>query len=242
MTPLSHSSSDRGFVRLLFSQAWTVLRKDLLLEWRGFSRFLSVLFFGLVTLALFAFAGDADTEQLRGGASGYLVLALFLSSTLALSESFRLENEEQGIEGLLLLPVDTTAFYYGKAIGNTLFLFLLGPVLTPVALVFYAVEFDFLLYLQILGLWVLTAAGLTAPGTLYAAMTSRLRSQDVLLPLLLFPLVIPILIASVKAIDVLLTGDFTGKLLGELLALLIVFDLVYWSICGILFHYVIEEA
>ena len=86
-----------------------------------------------------------------------------------------------------MLPVDPVALYYGKCLSNTLFLMLLAPVLTPVALFFYNVELDPAGFLTLFGLWTLAAAGLSAPGTLYAAMTSRLQSQDVLLPLLLFP-------------------------------------------------------
>ena len=119
-----------------------LVRKDLLLEWRGRARFLSVLLFGVVTLLLFSFAVGADTAALRTGAAGFLVLALLLSSTLGLSESFRLEQEERAVEGLQLLPVDPIAMFYGKALGNTLFLLILAPILTPIALVLYAVDME----------------------------------------------------------------------------------------------------
>ena len=218
-----------------------MLRKDLLLEWRGRSRLTSVLLFGAVTLFLFSFAVGPDTVMLRAGAAGFLVLALLLSSTLALSESFRLEQEQRAIEGLMLLPVDPTAIYYGKALGNTLFLCILAPVLMWVALVLYAVEFSALTIVKLFGLWILAAAGLSAPGTLYAAMTSRLRSQDVLLPLLLFPLVVPVLLGSVKAMALVLTGDPMAQLRSWGLMLL-AFDVIYWSLCGILFPHAVEEA
>jgi heme exporter protein B len=229
------------YVTQLMRATWTMLRKDLLLEWRSRSRLISVLLFGIVTLLLFSFAVGPNAVQLRTGAAGFLVLALLLSSTLALSESFRLEQEERGLEGLLLLPLDSTALYYGKALGNTLFLFILAPVLTPVALVLYAVEMEPAGLFRLFGLWALAAAGLTAPGTLYAAMTSRLQSQDVLLPLLLFPLVVPVLLGSVKAMDLVLTGDPMAQLRSWTL-LLVAFDLIYWSLCGLLFHHVIEDS
>ena len=239
-TLTSPTGAEAGFLCVLAGQTVTVLRKDLLLEWRGRSRLLSVMLFGLVTLALFSFAVGPDSANLRAGASGFLVLALLLSSTLALSESFRLEHEQRAIEGLLLLPVDPTAIYYGKALGNTIFLCLLAPVLMWVAMVLYAVEFGALTLVKMLGLWVLAAAGLSAPGTLYAAMTSRLRSQDVLLPLLLFPLVIPVLLGSVKAMDLVMTGDPMSQLRSWSLMLL-AFDVIYWSLCGVLFQHAIED-
>ena len=225
----------------LLAQALTVVRKDLLLEWRGRSRIISVLLFGVVTLLLFSFAVGPDSIALRASAAGFLVLALLLSSTLGLSESFRLEQEQRAVEGLLLLPVDPIALYYGKAISNTLFLMLLAPILTPVALVLYAVELEPIRLLVLLGLWAIAAAGLSAPGTLYAAMTSRLQSQDVLLPLLLFPLVVPVLLGSVKAVALILTGDPMEQIRSWTI-LLVSFAVIYWSICGLLFPHAIEEG
>ena len=225
----------------LVTQILTVLRKDLLLEWRSRSRMISVLLFGVVTLLLFSFAVGPDSMALRAGAAGFLVLALLLSSTLSLSESFRLEQQGRALEGLLLLPVDPIALYYGKALGNTLFLLMLAPVLAPVALVLYSVDLGVIGFLRLMLLWVIAAAGLSAPGTLYAAMTSRLQSQDVLLPLLLFPLVVPVLLGSVKAVGLVLTGDPMGQL-GSWTTLLVAFDVIYWSLCGLLFPHAIEEG
>jgi heme exporter protein B len=218
-----------------------IVRKDALLEWRGRSRFVSVLLFGIVTLLLFSFAVGPDTIALRSGAAGFLVLALLLSSTLGLSESFRLEQEDRALEGMLLLPVEPVAIFYGKAIGSTLLLMVLAPVLVPIALILYSVELSPTGLAQLLGVWLLAAAGLSAPGTLYAAMTSRLRSQDVVLPVLLFPLVVPVLLGSVKAMDLALSGDPMGQMQSWIL-LLLGFDIIYWSLCGVLFPFAVEEG
>ncbi len=225
----------------VLAQVATLVRKDLLVEWRGRARLFSVLLFGAVTLVLFSFAVGPDTLALRAGAAGFLVLALLLSSTMGLSESFRVEQEQRALEGLLLLPVEPVALFYGKALSNTVFLLLLAPILIPVALVLYAVELEAARILGLLGLWALAAAGLSAPGTLYAAMTSRLQSQDVLLPLLLFPLVVPVLMASVKSADLILTGDPMAQM-RSWIVLLAGFDVIYWSLCGVLFPYAVQEA
>jgi len=230
-----------AFFRTLAAQTAIILHKDLLLEWRSRSRLVSVLLFGVVTLLLFSFAVGPDVVALRAGAAGFLVLALLLSSTLGLSESFRLEQEQEAVEGLLLLPVEPAALFYGKALGNTVFLSLLAPILAPVALVLYSVEPGLGGLARLFALWVLVAAGLSAPGTLYAAMTSRLGSQDVLLPLLLFPLVVPVLLGAVKSIDLVLNGDAMSQL-GSWTALLIAFDLIYWSLCGAMFPRVVEAS
>jgi heme exporter protein B len=218
----------------------TVLRKDLLLEWRSKARLLAVVLFGIVALSLFSFAAGADTFVLQSTAAGFLVLALLLSSTLGLTESFRTEQDDEAMEGLLLLPVHPLALFYGKALSNTLFLAMLGPVLAVTAVLFYAVETSVGALLQLVALWVLSAAGLSAPGTLYAAMTSRVRGQDVLLPLIHYPLVIPVLLASVKALDLILNGDPMNQL-GSWTTLLAGFAAIYWSLGGVLFPFAIEE-
>jgi len=220
-------------------QTAAILRKDLLIEWRGRSRLVAVLLFGIVSLMLFSFA--VDTSVLQHSAAGFLVLALLLSSTLALGESFRLEHEHEALEGLQLLPVEPVALYYGKALANGLFLLMLGPLLMPVALVLYSAALGPLDLAKMLGLWGLASAGLSAPGTLYAAMTSRLKGQDVLLPLLLFPLVVPVLMATVKAMSLVLTGDPMEQL-PAWVTLLVAFDLIYLFLCGVLFPYVNEEG
>jgi heme exporter protein B len=142
---------------------------------------------------------------------------------------------------LLLRPVEPTALFYGKALGSAFLLLLLALVLVPAAVVLYDLSPTPAGLLQLAGLWALAAAGLAAPGTLYAAITGRLQSQDVALPLLLFPLVVPVLLGSVKAMDLVLTGDPMHQLRSWAL-LLAGFDAIYWSVCGILFPFAIEES
>jgi len=214
------------------------LRKEMLLQWRTFARVAAVLLFGVTALLLFSFAVGPDFALLGRMAAGFLWLALLLSSTLTLSESFHSESEQRALEGLLLLPADPRALYYGKALANALSLFALGVALVPAAVVLYdmAVPRPLGLLLVI----ALGAAGLAAPGTLYAAMTSQLRANQTLLPLLLFPLVVPVLLASVKATGLVLHGD-PMRQLPSWQTLLICFDAIYWSLCGLLFERVVED-
>jgi heme exporter protein B len=221
-------------------QAVQILRKDLLLEWRRRARLVAVLVFAINVLLLFSFALGAETGTLARAAGGLLMLTLLFSSTLALGESFRAEHEHAALEGLLLLPTHPVAIYYGKAVANAVFLIVLGPLLVPAALVLYGGEAAGTQLLQLLGLWALIAAGLAGPGTMYAAMTGRLRSQDVLLPLLLFPLEVPVLLAGVRGMSLVLGGDPMSQLAGWV-GLLVAFDVIYWSLCGALFPYVMEE-
>jgi heme exporter protein B len=214
------------------------LRKELLLQWRSRSQFLAVLVFGAAALLLFSFAIGPNAAALRTFSAGFLWLGLLLSSTLTLAESFHAEMENRALEGLLLLPSDPRALYYAKAIANWLQLTVLGVALVPVMVVLYDAGTTRLLTLLLV--IVLGAAGLSAPGTLYAAMTAQLKAKQTLLPLLLFPLIVPALLASVKATSYVILGDPMNESKAWL-GLLAAFDLIYWSLCGMLYERVIED-
>lgn len=221
------------------AQTVAVLRKDLLIEWRGRARSLALGTYAFTLILLFAFAVGPDTKVLQAHAGGYLWLAVLSASSMILAQSFRTETEAGALEGLLLLPVDHRALFYGKALANTLVLIGLGLVATPLAMVLFdlgiAMNPAWLLLVLALG-----SAGLAAPGTLYAAMTARLAAQQLMLPLLLFPLVVPALLASVKATGLVLQGDPMGQL-SSWLAVLLAFNVIYWSMSGVLFGKVVEE-
>ena len=214
------------------------LRKELLLQWRSRAQFLAVLVFGAAALLLFSFAIGPNALALRTFSAGFLWLGLLLSSTLTLAESFHAEMENRALEGLLLLPSDPRALYYAKAIANWLQLTVLGVALVPVMVVLYDAGTTKLLTLLLV--IVLGAAGLSAPGTLYAAMTAQLKAKQTLLPLLLFPLIVPALLASVKATSYVILGDPMNES-RTWLGLLAAFDLIYWSLCGMLYERVIED-
>lgn len=222
----------------MIRQTLVVLSKDLLLEWRGRGRIMAVLVFGITALLLFSFA--ATSTQLKENAPGYLWLALLLCSTLSLAGSFTAEVQNRAQEGLLLLPTDPRAIYYGKAIANLIVLLVLGVVLVPGMVILYNVS------LTMNPLWLLLtlalgAAGLAGPGTLHASLISRVRGGEVLLPLLLFPLIVPVLVSAAMATRLVLTGDPMGQL-SSWLTLLACFDLIFWSLCGLLSGRLLEEA
>ena len=214
------------------------IRKEILLQWRTQAQMVAVFVFGAASLLLFSFAVGPVADALRQFSAGFLWLALLLTSTLTLSESFHTEMEHRAFEGLLLLPADARNLYYGKALANWLRLFVLGILLVPVMVILYdagTLRLGALLLIIALG-----AAGLSAPGTLYAAMTAQLRAKQTLLPLLLFPLIVPVLLASVKATSLVLLGDPMGQA-RSWITLLVAFDAIYWSLCGLLFGRVVEE-
>ena len=214
------------------------LRKEFLLQWKTRTQMMAVFVFGATSLLLFSFAVGPNSEALRLYSSGFLWLGLLLSSTLTLAESYHAEMENRALEGLLLLPSDPRALYYGKAIANWFQLALLGVGLVPVMVVLYDAGTTDLL--RLLAIILLGTAGLSAPGTLYAAMTSQARAKQTLLPLLLFPLIVPALLASVKATSLVILGD-PMRQLPSWISLLTAFDAIYWSLCGLLYGRVVEE-
>jgi heme exporter protein B len=217
---------------------WTALRKDLLLQWRGRAQVAAIFIFGATSLLLFSFAIGPETAALRQYSAGFLWLGLLLASTLTLADSYQSEMDDQALEGLRLLPADPRALYYGKALANALQLVLVGVGLVPLMVVLY--DAGTLRLLPLLGVIILGSAGLSAPGTLYAAMTSQARARQTLLPLLLFPLVVPVLLSAVKATSLLILGDPMGQA-GSWVGLLVAFDLIYWSLSGLLFERVVED-
>lgn len=215
-----------------------VLQKDLLIEWRVRTRALALGCFAFTLLLLFAFAIGPDTVLLRKHAGAYLWMSLLLSSTLLLASSFQIEVEGGALERLRLVPVPPPALFYGKALANTAQLVFLGAVAGLASLVLFDVSPVGSTLSLVLTL-VLGAAGLAAPGTLYAALTAALPARQLLLPMLLFPLIVPALLAAVKSTSLLLLGDPMSQA-PSWQSLLVGFDVAYWSLCGVLFGKVVE--
>lgn len=216
-----------------------IFRKDMLLEWRGRTRINATLFFGLLTLLLFSFAAGPDHAVLARNAPGYVWLAVLLGSVLSLGESLRLESENNALEGLRLVPVNAAGLFLGKALANTALLSGLALVLVPLSVVLYDASMV-LPFATLLPIVILGAAAISAPGTLYAAIANQARARDVLLPLLLFPILIPGLLASVKATALVFFGDPMQQL-SSWMGLLAAFNAMYWPVCSLLFGRVIEE-
>ena len=223
----------------LLRTTWVLVRKDLLLEWRTRARANALIFFALSTLLLFSFALGPDTTFLRRAAGGTLWLALLLSSVLALGESFRVEQENAALDGLRLAPADARALFLAKALANTALLFLVGVVILPVLAALASVSVP-LGVARLAGVLALGCLAISAPGTVYAAIASQARSRDVLLPLLLFPLLIPAVVAAAKATSLVFEGDPMLQL-GSWVGLLAGFNLVYWSLGFSLFPRVVED-
>ena len=219
-------------------QIWAIISKDLLIERRAWSRLMALFGFAVMMLLLFSFAVGPNSTILQKHAAGYLWLAAMFTSSMLFSESFQREMESGALASLILIPVSGVALFYGKAIANALQLIILMMAILPPLFAICDLQL-----VEGVGWLMLTiglgAFGLAAPGALYAAMTSQLSSQQLLLPLFLFPLMIPALLAAVKCTALILSGDPMDQI-SSWLSLLVAFDAIYWSLCGVLFGKVIE--
>jgi heme exporter protein B len=215
-----------------------VLWKDLISEWRTRDRMVSMLLFSVLVVVVFHFALPADASQLlQTGAAGLLWVAYVFASILGLNRAFALELENEALSGLALAPADRGWIFLGKAAANTLLLFL---VQAATALAF-ALAFDVGLgavALRFAVVMALGALGLSSVGTLLAAVAVRTRYREVMLPLLLLPLMIPIVLGAVRASAALLEH---GVLPTAELRLLVVADVVFLIVSFVLFEYVLDE-
>ncbi len=222
----------------LLHQTWLVLRKEMLTEWRDRSRVSGVFFFALAILIMVAFS-TPQSSTLPKIASGALWLGLMLSSTRSLDQSYAVEHEHGAMEGLLLWPVEPIAIYYGKALANTIILIAVALLMLPLMLAMYQVDVkgDPALLMGVIGFG---CAALAAPGTLYGLITSQARGSSVLLPLLLFPLVVPAIMAASNATAKILVGDPMEQA-PAWFGVLVAFDIVHWSLMGQVYGKILED-
>ena len=205
---------------------WLVLRKDFTVEVRSLEIAYTALFFAVSCVLIFAFALVQEGRAPEGGAAGILWIAIAFAGTLALGRTFERERQSETLRALLLAPAARPAIYVGKLLGIVALLFGAEMILVPlVALLFQAPLLSRPFWLAIV--LVLGTLGFAAVGTLFAAMLVRARSRDVLLPVLLYPITVPVIIAGVRATAALLQPDVDASIIAFWLALLVCFDAVF---------------
>jgi heme exporter protein B len=230
-----------------WQRAWAVARKDLLIERRAKAAFNAMAFFaGLVLLTFgFALGPDVPAGEARQGtllqalAPGLIWVTILFAGVLALDRSFQVELERGGLDALRLYPGDRKAIYLGKLIANVTIMLIMEALVCPFAGILYSLD----LWTRLPGLAgvaILTTTGFAAMGTFYAALTANLRARQVLLPLLMFPVLIPVILAAVKATTLVLHGDPMGEL-GSWVKLLGAVDILFLTTCLLVFEYVLEE-
>ena len=206
--------------------AWLILRKDLTVEVRSREIAYTTLFFAVACVLVFAFALVEEGRAPDGVAPGILWIAIFFSGTLALGRTFERERQSETLRALLLAPAARPAVYVGKLLGILLLLIVTELLLVPlVAFLFQAPLLAHPFWLAA----VVTAGtlGFAAVGTLFAAMLVRARTRDVLLPVLLYPITVPVMIAGVRGTAALLRPDADLAVVQFWVALLVAFDVVF---------------
>jgi heme exporter protein B len=219
-------------------KVFAIVAKDVATELRTREMLSSMFVFSLLVILIFNFAFDLRAENQRTLAPGVLWVAIAFAGMLGLSRSFIMEKDRGSMEGLLLTPVDRSAIYLGKMLGNVLFISVIGVVILPISMVFFNLSARDLP--SLMGVMILGIVGFAGVGTLFSAMAVHTRAREVLLPILLFPVVIPVMLAAVK-----LTAAILDRLpfaeVRNWFSLLVAFDLIFLALSFILFDYVMEE-
>lgn len=219
--------------------ALLIARKDLAIEFRTRSAFLSVLVFALLGIVIFYFAWDATAVSAADLAPGVLWVIFTFSGLLGLHRSFGVEQEERAIDGLLASPVSREAIFLGKAGANLVFVLAVQAIAIPAVSLFYNLPLGGIA-LPLAAIALLAAIGLVAVGTLFSSMAANTRLSELLLPMLSLPFFVPIVIPAAQATAKLLSGRPVGDALAWL-KLLLAFDLVFVVACMLAYPFTLEE-
>ncbi|MBU2643221.1 heme exporter protein CcmB [bacterium] len=222
----------------MFADIWNILAKDIKLDLRSMENFFSMLFFSIIILLIFAFALPAESHDQQLLAPGIFWVTFLLSGMLSLNKSFQMEKENGCMEALLVTPTSRGAIFFGKMAGNTVFIMIVQAMLIPLFSLLF-INSAIYHFAELFLLSFVSTVGFSALGTLLGGLTTDLRFKDILLPILLFPLLVPLLLASVKITQSILFGEgFAAEL--DWLKLLIGFDLIFLIIAYLTFDYVME--
>jgi heme exporter protein B len=220
--------------------AWLVTRKDLLIEFRSREIVYTTLLFAVSCLLVFAFGFVRDGRAVEDAAAGILWVAIAFSGTLALGRAFERERQNETLRGLLMAPIPRAALYVGKLTGIVLLLIAVEIVIVPMAAVMF--QAPMLEHPLMLAALVLTGTiGFAGVGTLFAAMLVRTRSRDVLLPILLYPVTVPVMIAGVRGTAALLADEPSIAMARLWLSMLVLFDVMFVTLALWTFETVMTE-
>lgn len=223
----------------MLTRIWAIFRKDLIIELRTKDSLNAMLFFGIVVLVIFSFALESVRDSIRMAVPGVLWVAFAFSGTLGLNRMFAAEKENSCLQGLLMLPLDRGIIYLGKMFAAAAFMLISEVIIFVFSLVFFNLtvwrEIPYLALVFLVG-----TLGFTAAGTLLSAVSVNTKLREVLLPLILFPVVLPILIMAVEATNIILNTVEYGALKLPL-TIMTVFTVVFATLSYLLFDYVLED-
>ena len=215
-----------------------IVGKDVATEIRTKEMISAMFVFSLLIIFIFNFTFDLRTESIQTVAPGVLWVAITFAGMLGLSRSFVLERDRGVLDGLLLTPVDRSAIYFGKMIGNVLFISGVEIVILPVFIILFNQSAAALP--SLCGVVILGTIGFASVGTLFSAMAVHTRAREVLLPIMLFPVIVPLLLSAVRLTSAILDNTPLAEV-SHWLALLVAFDAIFIAASFMLFEYVVEE-
>ena len=212
------------------------LVKDVRLEWRSKDALNSMLFFSLLVVVIFVFSFDPLAEESRHIVGGLVWVAFLFAAVVALNQTWARELRNQVLDAYRVSPAPANALFLAKALGNFIFVSVLEALMTPLFVIFYNLRVLGpawqLIPIALLGTW-----ALVVNGTFFAALSVRTRNREIMLPLLLFPITIPALLAMVEATGAILTGELSAKFW---LVLLVAYDVVFTIASLLLFESVLH--
>ncbi len=223
----------RNFFGAIFAIFW----KDIRLEFRSKEIVLAILVFSLLTIVIFNFALEPTSETIGFIAPGILWISFIFGGVLGLNRSFAIENINNNFQGILLAPISRDSFFFGKMIANFVFMLLVEALVLPIFAVLFNISFPIL---NLVLINILATLGIVTVGTLFSFIAVNSRAREVMLPVLLLPVSVPIIVGAVQSTGVI----FQGGELSEIfvwLTFLAAFDAIFLVVCPIAFHLAVEE-
>jgi len=220
-------------------QIGTLVWKDFVTELKTRELFTAMFIFSLLVIIIFIFSIDLSIVKANEVGPGVLWVAFLFSGTIGLNRSFMLEQENGCLQGLMLMPVDRTVLYFGKLISNLCFLLTMEIFILPMFMVFFNV--NILPHLMpLLFVILLGTVGFCAIGTLLASLSSNLKTREIMLPILLYPLMVPVIIGAVKMTGRVLDGEPLSAMMNWV-GLVAAFDIIYIAVSIMTIDHVLEE-
>lgn len=214
-----------------------VLWKDLTAEFRSRELLSAMLVFSLLVVLTFNFALQLDRAARENVAAGVLWVTAVFAGTLGLNRSLAAERDRGSLDGLLIAPVDRSAIYFGKMLGNWLFMLIVQAIILPVFSVLYNLP---MLQPLVVASVLLGTLGYAGVGTLLASMAVQTRARDVMLPILMLPVAVPVLVAAVQASGGVLAGQPWAEV-STWFNLLLGYDVIFIAVAYMVFDFVVEE-
>lgn len=223
----------------LFKAAFIIAGKDLYSEWKTKQVVTTMLIFSGLVIVTFSFAFDPSNNAVRAIIPGLIWIITIFSAILGLNRSFSSETKNDNLYGLIVSPTDPASIYLGKVMANFLFVLIVQLISIPVLFLLFDFRFfgNFLLFIAVV---ILGTFGFIVVGTFLAGLAANSRSSEMLLPILLFPIVSPVIIAAVQATKILLIDIEQIASAVSWMQLMGAYNIIFFVLCLILFEYVLE--